>query len=116
MLTQRLGLVRTQEKMAAALTHIQDLKVRAERVRLEYHGKIFNSDLITAFELNSLVGLAETVIAGALARQESRGAHYRRDFPERDDAKWLRHSISQFSVDGPRITYAPVMISRFPPT
>ncbi len=114
-LTQRLGLVRTKDKMAAALDHMKELKVRARRVRLEDHGKIFNSDLVTALELNSLVELAETAIAGGLARQESRGAHYRRDFPERDDANWLKHSICHLSVEGPRLTYAPVTISRFPP-
>jgi succinate dehydrogenase / fumarate reductase flavoprotein subunit len=114
-LTQRLGLVRTKDKMASALDHMKDLKVRARRVRLEDHGKIFNSDLVTALELNSLVELAETAIAGGLARQESRGAHYRRDFPERDDANWLRHTICHFSVEGPRLSYAPVVISRFPP-
>jgi succinate dehydrogenase / fumarate reductase, flavoprotein subunit len=114
-LTRHLGLVRVKDRMAAALERMKDLKVRARRVRLEDHGKIFNSDLVTALELLSLVELAETAIAGGLARQESRGAHYRRDFPQRDDANWLKHSVCHISVDGPRLSYAPVMLSRFPP-
>src|SRR5213075_3020002 len=71
-LSQRLGLVRTKDTMAEALVHVKRLKARAERVRLDDRGKIFNTDLVTALELGSLVELAETVIAGALARQESR--------------------------------------------
>ncbi|MEP6600564.1 MAG: succinate dehydrogenase/fumarate reductase flavoprotein subunit, partial [Nitrospirota bacterium] len=66
-------------------------------------------------ELGSLVELAQTVIAGALARQESRGAHYRLDFPKRDDVNWLKHSICHASAEGPRLTYSPLVISRFPP-
>ena len=114
-LSQRLGLVRTKDTMAEALVHVKRLKARAEQVRLDDHGKIFNTDLVTALELGSLVELAETVIAGALARQESRGAHYRLDFPKRDDINWLKHSICHVSAEGPHLTYSPVVISRFPP-
>ncbi len=115
-LTNHLGLVRVKDRMAAALDHMKELKARARHVRLEDHGKIFNSDLMTALELHALVELAETAIAGGLARQESRGAHYRRDFPERDDTNWLKHSVSQISLEGPRLSDAPVMLTRFPPS
>jgi succinate dehydrogenase / fumarate reductase flavoprotein subunit len=114
-LSQRLGLVRTKDTMAEALVHVKRLKARAERVRLDDRGRIFNTDLVTALELGSLVELAQTVIAGALARRESRGAHYRLDFPKRDDVNWLKHSICHVSAEGPRLTYSPVVISRFPP-
>ena len=114
-LSQRLGLARTKDAMAEALVQVKRLKARAERVRLDDRGKIFNTDLVTALELRSLVELAETVIAGALARQESRGAHYRLDFPKRDDINWLKHSVCHVSTEGPQLTYSPVVISRFPP-
>jgi succinate dehydrogenase / fumarate reductase flavoprotein subunit len=114
-LSQRLGLARTQDAMAEALVQVKRLKARAERVRLDDRGKIFNTDLVTALELRSLVELAETVIAGALARQESRGAHYRLDFPKRDDINWLKHSVCHVGAEGPHLTYSPVVISRFPP-
>ena len=94
---------------------MKNLKARASRVRLDDHGKIFNTDLVTALELGSLVELGESMIAGALAREESRGAHYRIDFPTRDDVLWLKHSVCHFTPDGPRLSYAPVVISRFPP-
>src|SRR5581483_3813442 len=90
-LSQELGIVRTRESMARALEGIQALRVRAEQVSLDDRGRVFNTDLIQALELTSLVELAETIVAGALAREESRGAHYRSDYPKRDDAHWLVH-------------------------
>jgi succinate dehydrogenase/fumarate reductase flavoprotein subunit len=101
--------------MAEALASIQALKVRAERVRVEDNDRAFNTDLISALELGSLVELAEAVVAGALAREESRGAHYRSDFPKRDDARWLTHQLCRYTPDGPRLDHAPVTITRFPP-
>jgi succinate dehydrogenase / fumarate reductase flavoprotein subunit len=114
-LSGHLGLVRTRDKMAQALRLMKNLKARASRVRLDDHGKIFNTDLVTALELGSLVELGESMLAGALAREESRGAHYRADFPTRDDVHWLKHSIAHFTPEGPHLSYAPVVISKFPP-
>jgi succinate dehydrogenase / fumarate reductase flavoprotein subunit len=114
-LAQHLGLVRTRETMTEALALVRAQKVRAERVRVEDHSAVFNTDLVSALELGSLVELAETVVAGALARGESRGAHYRSDFPKRDDANWLKHTLCYYAPDGPRLDYLPVTITRFPP-
>jgi succinate dehydrogenase / fumarate reductase flavoprotein subunit len=101
--------------MAEALAAVQALKVRAERVRVEDKGRVFNTDLITALELGSLVELAETVVASALAREESRGAHYRSDFPRRDDTHWRKHTRCHYAPDGPQLSYAPVTITKFKP-
>jgi succinate dehydrogenase / fumarate reductase flavoprotein subunit len=114
-LALHLGLVRRRDRMAEALSLVQALKVRAERVRLKDNSRTFNTDLISALELGSLVELAETVVAGALAREESRGAHYRSDFPKRDDARWLTHQLCHHTPDGPRLESAPVTVTRFPP-
>ncbi|HZS12238.1 MAG TPA: FAD-binding protein [Nitrospirales bacterium] len=114
-LSQELGIVRTRESMARALEGIQALRVRAEQVSLDDRGRLFNTDLIQAFELTSLVELAETIVAGALAREESRGAHYRSDYPKRDDAHWLVHTLATRTADGPMLQYAPVTITKFPP-
>jgi succinate dehydrogenase / fumarate reductase flavoprotein subunit len=70
---------------------------------------------VEVFELQSLLDVAETIIVSALARQESRGAHYRSDFPKRDDAQWLKHSLGRRTPRGPALTYEPVTITRFPP-
>jgi succinate dehydrogenase / fumarate reductase flavoprotein subunit len=93
---------------------VRAIKARAARVRLDDRGSVFNTDLITALELGSLVDLAETVVAGALARKESRGAHYRADFPKRDDANWLKHTLCYYTAGGARLENAPVTITRFP--
>ncbi len=114
-MSQNLGIFRTEKSTRQALQIIQDLKVRASRVWLQDHGKIFNTDLIQALELRSLVEIAETIVAGALAREESRGAHYRSDFPKRDDENWLKHTLAYWTPDGPSLRYAPVTITRFPP-
>jgi succinate dehydrogenase / fumarate reductase flavoprotein subunit len=67
------------------------------------------------FELESLLGLAEAILVSAQARQESRGAHDREDFPERDDRNWLKHTLVQWTGQGPRIFFKPVTITRFQP-
>lgn len=115
-LALRFGLVRTRNSMAEAVASMKELRVRAMSIRLEDQGAMFNTDLITALELGSLVELAETVMVGALAREESRGAHYRSDFPQRDDAQWLKHTICRYSEQGPKLEYGPVTITRFPPS
>src|SRR2546426_984678 len=115
-LASHLGLVRTEDRMTEALVAVQAIKARAARVRLDDRGRVFNTDLITALELGSLVDLAETVVAGALARKESRGAHYRADFPKRDDANWLKYTLCYYTAGGPPLENAPVTITRFPVT
>jgi succinate dehydrogenase / fumarate reductase flavoprotein subunit len=114
-LSQNLGIFRTQKSMMEAAETIQQLKARAPFVKLHDHGHIFNSDLIQALELDSLLDIAETIVAGAVKRTESRGAHYRADFPNRDDGNWLKHTLAYRTSNGPRLTYAPVTITRFPP-
>jgi succinate dehydrogenase / fumarate reductase, flavoprotein subunit len=114
-LSPNLGIFRTKESMTNALHHVKALKERAARIMLQDHGKVFNSDLIHALELDSLLDVAETIAAGGIAREESRGAHYRSDFPSRDDGQWLKHTLAYRNPSGPHLRYAPVAITRFPP-
>jgi succinate dehydrogenase / fumarate reductase, flavoprotein subunit len=114
-LSQNLGIFRTKESMTHALHSVRMLKERAARIMLQDHGKVFNSDLIHALELDSLLDVAETIAAGGIAREESRGAHYRSDFPNRDDGQWLKHTLAYRNPSGPQLRYAPVAITRFPP-
>jgi succinate dehydrogenase / fumarate reductase flavoprotein subunit len=65
--------------------------------------------------LESLLTLAHTILVSALAREESRGAHFREDFPERDDENWLKHTLVRETQAGPRLSYKPVTITRFEP-
>lgn len=115
MMSRNLGIFRTKQSMVEAGERVMALKERADRVFLQDRGKIFNTDLIQALELQSLLDVAETIVIGALAREESRGAHYRADFPRRDDANWLKHSLACREAEGPSLSYAPVTITRFPP-
>ncbi|MEW6545156.1 MAG: FAD-binding protein [Nitrospirota bacterium] len=110
-----LGIFRTRKSMDEASEKVRELKARAAFLHLQDHGLVFNTDLIQALELQSLLEVAETIVAGALAREESRGAHYRSDFPTRDDANWLRHTLARRTAEGPALSYAPVTITRFPP-
>ncbi len=110
-----LGIFRTQKSVTEARDKVRELKARATRVLLQDRGHIFNTDLIQALELQALLDVAETIVAGALAREESRGAHYRSDFPRRDDANWLRHTLASRTPDGPSLRYQAVTVTRFPP-
>jgi succinate dehydrogenase / fumarate reductase flavoprotein subunit len=114
-MSTNLGIFRTKQSMTEALQQVRELKERADRVMIQDKGRIFNTDLIQAFELNCLVEIAETIVAGALAREESRGAHYRSDFPTRDDGRWLQHTLATRTPDGPQLSYAPVTVTRFQP-
>jgi succinate dehydrogenase / fumarate reductase flavoprotein subunit len=110
-----LGIFRTKQSMQEALGAIQALKTRANRMCVQDKGRIFNTDLIQALELQCLLDIADTIVVSALGREESRGAHYRADFPTRNDSAWLRHTVSHRQEDGPQLSYAPVTITRFPP-
>ncbi len=114
-LSLNLGIFRTRESMIQAQNQIRTLTARAENVFVQDRGKVFNSDLIHAFELGCLLEIAETIVTGGIAREESRGAHYRSDFPRRDDDRWLQHTLAHRTPEGPRLSYTPVTITRFPP-
>ena len=114
LMSLNLGLVRTHESMSAALSALTALTHRAASVSVQDKGRVFNTDLVQTFELQSLLDVAETIVASALARKESRGAHYRSDFSKRDDAQWLKHTVARRTPQGPALTYEPVTITRFP--
>ncbi len=109
------GLFRIEEGMTQALQDIRSLKERYQHVHLEDRGKMFNMDLLGAWELSNMLDLAEVVTASALARKESRGAHAREDYPKRDDINWLKHTLAWSSDSGIELRYKPVTITKFMP-
>lgn len=109
------GVYRTGKGLSEALQTIRELRRRAERAPVEDKSKVYNSNLFHALELENLLDLAEVAVAGALAREESRGAHSRRDFTERDDDSWLRHTLAWRTAEGPRIDYKPVTLTTWKP-
>jgi len=115
LMTESCSVFRNEKDLKTALSTLRDLKVRYQSVTIDNHGDAFNSDLLEAIELECLLGLAETILVSAFARQESRGAHFREDYPERDDANWLKHTLIRQTDSGPEISYKPVTITRFEP-
>ncbi|MGQ0549729.1 MAG: succinate dehydrogenase/fumarate reductase flavoprotein subunit, partial [Armatimonadota bacterium] len=107
---------RTASGLRHALHTIGALKERYRRAKIDDHGRRFNTDLLEALELGFMLDLAEATVASALNRTESRGAHSREDFPQRDDANWLKHTLISRQPDGRlEFRYKPVVITRFQP-
>ncbi|MBI4287080.1 MAG: FAD-dependent oxidoreductase [Chloroflexi bacterium] len=109
------GIFRTQDKLVQAVRKLGELSERYRRVRACYDGKKFNWDLVRTFELGGQLLVAEVIAKGALARQESRGSHYRVDFPNRDDQSWLKHTLAHYSSQGPVLKYKPVTVAKWQP-
>jgi succinate dehydrogenase / fumarate reductase flavoprotein subunit len=112
---QFLGVFRTGDQLALGLEKIRSLKKRFRNIHVQDKGRVYNSNLQNVLELENLLDLAEALTMAALAREESRGAHARRDFPSRDDAKWLKHTLARYSPDCPRLDYKPVRITKWKP-
>jgi succinate dehydrogenase / fumarate reductase flavoprotein subunit len=109
------GVYRTGEGMAEGLKRIRRLRQRFHYISIKDKGRVYNSNLMNVLELANLLDIAEAVGVGAVAREESRGAHARRDFTTRDDDKWLRHTLVFHTPNGPRLDYKPVRITKWKP-
>jgi succinate dehydrogenase / fumarate reductase flavoprotein subunit len=109
------GVFRNGPDLADALGRIREIRDRARHAPVADKSRVYNSNLVHALELDNLLDLAEVTVAGALAREESRGAHARRDFPTRDDEQWLKHTLAFHAPDGPRFEHKPVTIDMWKP-
>jgi fumarate reductase flavoprotein subunit len=110
------GIYRTESALKDAAGKLQQLQERFEDVSLDDHSYTFNTELTAALELSFMIEVARTIVHSALERRESRGSHQRTDHPGRDDGAFLKHSLASRSEDGhPRIEYAPVTVTRWPP-
>ncbi len=112
---KNVGVFRTAEGLNTALRRIQEIKQCLASIRVTDNGRVYNTELLSALEVENLVDLAEVITVGALARTESRGAHSRRDFPQRDDVNWLKHTLAYYSHEGPKLEYIPVKITLWQP-
>jgi succinate dehydrogenase / fumarate reductase flavoprotein subunit len=109
------GVYRDATLLTVALIKVNELRARYGKVSIADCGSVFNTELLEAQELGYLLDIALVTVTSALARQESRGAHSREDFPERDDKKWLKHTLAYKGKDGPSLRYKQVSITRFEP-
>jgi succinate dehydrogenase / fumarate reductase flavoprotein subunit len=112
---EKVGIYRNETDMQAAVDEIQALRRRYRDVRVQDTSKSFNTDLLEIIELGNMLDLCLITATSAVARQESRGAHSREDFPERDDASWLRHTLGFLEQDTVRLDYKEVDTSLWKP-
>jgi len=115
MMTSYVGIFREEKKLLWAKENIEILKERFRLVRLRQKTLAFNFDLIQYFDLESMLTIAEVIVKGALERKESRGSHYRLDYPYRDDKNWLKHTLAFKHRDHIRLEYQEVILTKFPP-
>jgi succinate dehydrogenase / fumarate reductase flavoprotein subunit len=115
MMDEKVGVFRTAQGLEEATAELRVLRDRSARIHLDDRSWVYNTDLVSALELENLLDIAEVVVAGAMARTESRGAHARRDFPNRDDEHWLAHTRAFHTPSGPRLEYTPVTVSTWKP-
>jgi len=116
LMMDNVGLFRNQTMLSEAVDALKVLQERFSQVSIMDKGMRWNTELLETWELGCLLDLAQATAAAALARTESRGAHAREDFPERDDAQWLKHSLAYREPDGTiRLDYKPVRLGRYTP-
>ncbi|MDH3947802.1 MAG: succinate dehydrogenase flavoprotein subunit [Gammaproteobacteria bacterium] len=112
------GVFRTEEVLQQGMEKVLELEQRMANVRLHDHSKVFNTARIEAMELENLIEIGIATVASALARKESRGAHSRMDYPERNDTQWLKHSLffkEDLRMDYKPVTLKPLSVESFPP-
>jgi len=112
---EHVSVFRHAEGLQAALSKIRELKERCTRISIQDKGSCFNRNLLDAIELGHMLDIGEVITLGALYRMESRGAHWREDFPKRDDEKFLHHTMVRLSAGAPQIFSRPVAITRYQP-
>lgn len=116
MMNSQVGIFRTRENLEEAINRVQQLKVAYRQVPIQNKGRVFNTDLQFHLELGLMLDVAEVIATAALTREESRGAHYRLDYPGRDDQNWLKHTMAYYTSEGPQMGTLPVTITRWEPT
>jgi len=109
------GVFRTAEGMKSAEEKVRELRQRFAKISVDDHGRKFNTDLLNAWELGCMLDVALATTISAEARQESRGAHAREDFPKRDDPNWMKHSLAWLDGDQVKLDYKPVVVTKYQP-
>ena len=117
-MSKYVGVFRCEADMLKLKKIIKELQVRFKDVTIDDKGQSYNLDLQEAFELGNLLSFSEVIVEGAIARKESRGAHYRNDYPKRDDQNWLKHTLAWKTTEGVKLDHSKevvIFMDRFPP-
>jgi succinate dehydrogenase / fumarate reductase flavoprotein subunit len=114
-MNEHVAVFRDEEGLQKALATVTRLREEAAVAQIDDRGSVFNQDLVAALELSFMLDCAEAIVLSAIERKESRGAHYRTDFPERDDDNWLKHIMVTRDGDEPKLSYSPVTITQWQP-
>jgi succinate dehydrogenase / fumarate reductase flavoprotein subunit len=109
------GIYRNEKDMQLAIEKVRELKKRYEQVKVRDGGKIFNTELINAWELGNMLELAEIIAVSALNRKESRGGHSREDYPDRNDKEWMKHTLASLKSGEIKLEYKPVTVTKYQP-
>ncbi|UCC51704.1 MAG: FAD-binding protein, partial [Anaerolineaceae bacterium] len=109
-MTKNVSVFRTHDTMSEAISDLEELRAAYLNIQVEDKGKQFNTDLLETWELGCLLELSEVTAVSAQAREESRGAHARDDYPERDDERWLKHTLCYKETEGYRLDYKDVVL------
>ncbi len=113
---EEVGIFRSGGELSNAVERLGNLRLRVADTGVSVHSLRYNIEFIRAMDLRAMTDLAIAATKGALLRKESRGAHFRRDYRERNDEEWMKHTVATYSPDGPKISYQPVRVTRFEPT
>jgi len=114
-MTVHCGVFRTEESMRQGLQELQQMQQQYSQIYLDDKGSCWNTEITEALELRSLIVVGQMILTSALNRVESRGAHFREDYPERDDTNFLKHTMAYYSPAGIDLQYRPVTITLFEP-
>ncbi len=115
-MSKGVGIFREEKGIKEAIEKVEEIRERAQKLKVYDRSSVFNTNLQQTLEFLNMVEVARTIAFGALERKESRGAHFRKDFPKRDDEKFLKHSVIKRREDGElSISWKPVVITKFKP-
>ena len=112
---KNVSVYRDEAGMQETLKTLQKLRAQFDKICVHDKGKVYNWNLYSTLEMENMLDVAEAIVVSALARKESRGAHARLDYTERDDDEWLKHTLVYHSPEGPLTDFSPVTITQWPP-
>jgi len=115
LMNRHAAVFRDEAGLQSAREAIDQLREEADHAWIDDQGTVFNQDVLGALELGYMIDCAEATVVGAIERKESRGAQFRTDYPERNDAEWLKHIDITLEEDGPKVSYSPVTITQWEP-